>query len=134
MYGFGDVTIMSDAEIDELIYKVIGAAMTVHSEIGYGLREKTYERALVVELNHLEIKYSQQSSYPVIYRDVKVDEYIPDLEVEDALVVDTKVIESIGDYELGQMLSYLRITNKSKGLIINFKQPSLQWRIVTLNP
>ncbi len=108
--------------------------MTVHSTIGYGLREKTYERALVVELQHLGIQHSQQSIYPVTYRGVKIDEYIPDLEIEDSIVVDTKAIEAIGDYELGQMLSYLRITHKTTGLIINFKHPSLQWRKVTLNP
>ena len=124
---------MNENELDELIYKIVGAAMTVHSEIGYGLREKTYERALVVELQHLGIQFNQQSVHPVIYRGIKVDEYIPDLEVEDALIVDTKVIEEIRDYELGQMLNYLRITQKSTGLIINFKHPSLQWRKVTLN-
>lgn len=106
--------------------------MAVHAEIGYGLREKTYERALVVELDHLKISYGQQSTFPVIYRDVKVDEYIPDLEVEEALIVDAKTIETIGDYELGQMLTDLRITQKTTGLIINFKNPSLQWRKVTL--
>jgi GxxExxY protein len=125
---------MDESELEGLVYKVIGAAMIVHSEIGYGLREKTYERALVVELQHLGIQLSQQSIHPVIYRGIKVDEYIPDLEVEGALIVDTKVIESIGDYELGQMLTYLRITKKTTGLIINFKHPSLQWRKVTLNP
>ena len=120
--------------MDKLIYKVVGAAMTVHTTIGYGLREKTYERALCVELDHLGISHSQQSVYPVIYRGVKIDEYIPDLEVEEILIVDTKTIEQIGDYELGQMLAYLRITGKSTGLIINFKHPSLQWRKVTLTP
>ena len=123
---------MKDLEMDALIYKVVGAAMRVHTEIGYDLREKTYERVLVVELEHLGISLNQQSCYPVIYRNVKVDEYIPDLEVEDALLVDTKVIEAIGDRELGQMLAYLRITGKTTGLIINFKHPSLQWRKVTL--
>lgn len=123
---------MSENPIDDLIYRVVGAAMTVHTAIGYGLREKTYERALVIELEHLGIPYSQQSIYPVIYRGVKVDEYIPDLEVEDTLIVDTKTIEAIGENELGQMLTYLRITGKSTGLIINFKHPSLQWRKVTL--
>lgn len=123
---------MSENPIDDLIYRVVGAAMTVHTAIGYGLREKTYERALVIELEHLGIPYSQQSIYPVIYRGLKVDEYIPDLEVEDTLIVDTKTIEAIGENELGQMLTYLRITGKSTGLIINFKHPSLQWRKVTL--
>ena len=124
---------MSNELIDDQIYKVVGAAMTVHTTIGYGLREKTYERALCVELDHLDIPYSQQTIYPVLYRGVKIDEYIPDLEVEDTFIVDTKTIEKIGDNELGQMLTYLRITGKSTGLIINFKHPSLQWRKVTLN-
>ena len=90
---------MSKEPIDELIYKVVGAAMSVHTSIGYGLREKSYERALVVEFRHLGMNYSQQSIYPVIYRDEKVDEYIPDLEVEDLLIVDTKTIEVIGENE-----------------------------------
>jgi len=123
---------MSEEQIDDLIYKVVGAAMTVHTTIGYGLREKTYERALCVELDHLGIRYSQESVYPVLYRGVKVDEYIPDIEVEESLIVDTKTIETIGDFELGQMLTYLQITGKSTGLIINFKDPSLQWRKVVL--
>ena len=122
------------AGVDDLIYEVVGAAMRVHATPGYGLREKTYGRALVVELQHMGIRCSQQSHYPVLYRGVQVDEYLPDLEVEDMLIVDTKTIEAIGDYELGQMLGYLRITGKSTGLIINFKHPSLQWRKVTLTP
>jgi GxxExxY protein len=123
---------MPEESTDNLIYRVVGAAMTVHTAIGYGLREKTYERSLVVEFKHLGIPYSQQSIYPVIYRGEKVDEYIPDLEVEQTLIVDTKTIEAIGENELGQMLTYLRITGKNTGLIINFKHPSLQWRKVTL--
>ena len=85
-------------------------------------------------MKHLGISFTQQANYPVLYREIKVDEYIPDLEVEEALIVDTKTIEAIGDYELGQMLTYLRITGKTTGLIINFKHPSLQWRKVTLAP
>ena len=125
---------MTEAVLNDLVFNVVGAAMTVHREIGYGLREKTYERSLAVELEHLKIPFSQQSRYPVIYRNVRVDEYIPDLEVLEALIVDTKTIESIGDYEIGQMLSYLRITGKNAGLILNFKHPSLKWRKITLAP
>jgi GxxExxY protein len=121
-------------QIEELVFKVVGAAMTVHNTIGHGLREKTYERALVVELQHLGISYSQQTRYPVIYRDVKVDEYIPDLEIEDILVVDTKVVEQIHNDDIGQIINYLKITGKSTGLILNFKHPTLEWRKVTYNP
>lgn len=104
--------------------------MQVLNKLGHGLREKTYERALCVELNFQEVKYEQQKRYPVLYRNVKVDEYIPDLEVEKILLLDTKVIAKIGDIEIGQMLNFLKITKKSVGLIQNFKYPKLEWRVV----
>jgi GxxExxY protein len=121
-------------QIEELVFKIVGAAMTVHNAIGHGLREKTYERALVVEFQHLDISYDQQHRYPVLYRDVKVDEYIPDLEVDDLIVVDTKVVTKIHDDDIGQIINYLKITGKSTGLILNFKHPKLEWRKVTYNP
>lgn len=62
---------MSRENLDDLIYKVVGAAMTLHTTIGYGLREKTYERALCVELDRLGICHSQQSVYPVLYRGLR---------------------------------------------------------------
>jgi GxxExxY protein len=121
-------------QIEELVFKIVGAAMTVHNAIGHGLREKTYERALAVEFQHLGISYDQQHRYPVLYRDVKVDEYIPDLEVDDLIVVDTKVVTKIHDDDIGQIINYLKITGKSTGLILNFKHPKLEWRKVTYNP
>ena len=121
-------------QIEDLVFKIVGAAMSVHNTIGHGLREKTYERALVVEFKHLGISYDQQHRYPVLYRDVKVDDYISDLEVEDLIVVDTKVITKIHDDDIGQIINYLKITGKSTGLILNFKHPKLEWRKVTYNP
>jgi GxxExxY protein len=70
----------------------------------------------------------------VLYRNVKVDEYIPDLKVENLIVVDTKVVEAIRDDDIGQIINYLKITNKSTGLILNFKHPKLEWRKVTYHP
>ena len=104
--------------------------MRVLNELGHGLREKTYERSLCVEMDHLGISYSQQKCYPVFYREVKVDEYIPDLEIEDTLLLDTKVVSKIGDNEIGQMLNFLKITKKPVGLIQNFKHSKLECRIV----
>lgn len=113
-----------------MIFRLNGAAMRILNELGHGLREKTHERALCVELDHLDISYSQQKCYPVFYRNVKVVEYIPDLEVEDTLLLDTKVVPKIGDNEIGQMLNFLRIKKKPVGLIQNFKHPKLEWRVV----
>ena len=104
--------------------------MTILNALGHGLREKTYERALCVEMSHLGICYDQQKHYPVFYREVKIDEYIPDLEIEETLLLDTKVVEKIGDVEIGQILNFLKISNKPIGLIQNFKHPKLEWRVV----
>ena len=68
----------------------------------------------------------------MIYKSVKVGEYIPDLIVFDKIVVDTKVIERITDMEIGQILNYLKITSLKVGLILNFKRPKLEWKRIVL--
>jgi len=117
----------------DLVYKIVGCAMAVHNEIAHGFREKTYERALCVEFKHEGLDYAQQSSFPLIYRNQKVDEFVPDLIIEDKIIVDTKTIESIIDEDRGMILNYLRITNLKVGLIINFKHPKLEWERLVLD-
>ena len=117
----------------DLVYRIIGCAMAVHNEIGHGFREKTYERALCVEFKHEGLEYAQQSAFPVMYRNEKVDRYIPDLIVENKIIVDTKTIESIIDEHRGTILNYLRITNLQVGLIINYKHPKLEWERLVLD-
>jgi GxxExxY protein len=67
-----------------------------------------------------------------LYKSVEVGSFIPDLICFDAVVVDTKTIEQITDREIGQMLNYLRITGHEVGLLVNFKQSTLEWRRVVL--
>ena len=111
---------------------IIGCAMEVLNTLGHGLLEKPYENALVVEFGLRGIPYAQQARYDVVYKNVKVGEYIPDLIVFDKVVVDTKTIEKITHHEMGQMLNYLKITGHKVGLIINFKHARLQWKRVVL--
>ncbi len=118
---------------DDPVYKIIGCAMDVLNSIGHGLREKTYERALMVEFRYQEMEYETQKIFSVYYREEKVDEFIPDLIVDGEVVVDTKTVESINNDHIGQMLNYLRITGLKVGLLLNFKHSKLQWRKVTLN-
>lgn len=106
--------------------------MAVLNEIGHGLREKTYERALCVEFSHKGIQYAQQRIYPVYYRGIHVDDYIPDLEVEGRVIVEIKTVEQISNEHIGQVLNYLRITKHKEGIILNFKHSKLEWRKVTL--
>jgi len=120
-------------EEKELVFQIVGCAMEVLNELGHGLREKTYERALCVEFGLQEIVFSQQAVFQVFYKGEKVDDYIPDLIVEDRVVVDTKTIDAIEDVEIGKMLNYLRITGLKVGILINFKHSKLQWKRVVLS-
>ena len=109
---------------------VIGSAFCVLNEIGHGYHEKPYENALVVEFGHRGIPYVQQARFPILYRGIKVSEFIPDLIAFDQVIVDTKVIERITDQEIGQMINYLKVTGLPIGLILNFKNPKLEFRRV----
>jgi GxxExxY protein len=110
----------------EEAYKINGCAMEVLNTLGHGLWEKPYENALVVEFELGKIPYAQQRVYPVVYKEVQVGEYIPDLIVFDKIVVDTKVVNRISDHEVGQMMNYLRITRLNLGIILNFKKSKLE--------
>ncbi|MEO7414636.1 MAG: GxxExxY protein [Opitutaceae bacterium] len=116
----------------EITHAVIGAAFEVLNELGHGLHEKPYENAMVVEFGHRNLNFEQQRRFPVLYKGVQVSEYVPDLLVGSAVIVDAKVIERITDVERGQMLNYLRIAKLRVGLIVNFHKPKLEWERVVL--
>jgi GxxExxY protein len=117
--------------LKEEVYAIVGCAIEVLNELGHGLHEKPYENALVVEFGLRKIPFAQQRRFDVLYKKVRVGEYIPDLIAFDSVVVDTKVIPAITDLERGQMLNHLKITGLRVGVILNFAKPKLEWeRIV----
>ena len=116
----------------EETHQIVGCAFEVLNTLGHGLLEKPYENALCVEFGLRGIPFRQQPRFDVIYKSVKVGEYIPDLIVFDQIVVDTKTIERITDHEKGQILNYLKITHLKLGLLLNFKHAHLQWERVIL--
>jgi GxxExxY protein len=122
----------SPAKDSDLTHAIIGSSFAVLNELGHGLHEKPYENALVVELGLRGIPYDQQKSFDVLYKTIRVSEFVPDLIVDRRVVVDAKVIERITDLERGQMLNYLRITKLRIGLIINFRRPKLEWERIVL--
>ena len=111
----------------ELTHAIIGAAFEVVNELGHGLHEQPYENALVVELGLRDFGVEQQAVYNIDYKGTSIGTLVPDLIVEDSVVVNTKVIDRITDQERGQMINHLRITGLNVGLIINFKNSKLQW-------
>ncbi|WP_067562890.1 GxxExxY protein [Halofilum ochraceum] len=112
--------------------RVVGCAMRVLNHLGGGLLEKPYENALVVELEYQGIPYHQQPRFDVVYRGRSVGQFVPDLVVFDGLIVETKVIDQIGETEYGQVINYLRVTGLQAGLLLNFRQSRLQWKRVVL--
>ena len=118
----------TDLLLKNEVFQIVGCAMDVLNTLGHGLLEKPYENALVVEMGLRNIHYQQQPVFDVMYKQVKVGKYIPDLIVFDQIVVDTKVIEKITDHETGQILNYLKITGLKVGLVLNFKRSSLEWK------
>lgn len=116
----------------DLVYQIVGCAFEVLKELGHGLPEKPYENALVIAFEDAGIAVRQQASYPIFFRGVTVGEFIPDLIVDDTVVVDTKTIDRITDHERGQMINYLKITGLRVGLVLNFRHAKLQWERVVL--
>lgn len=114
------------------VYQVVGSAIEVLKGIGHGLLEKPYENALVVEFGLKKIAFQQQSRFEVLYKNVKVGEYIPDLIVFNQIIVDIKVIDRIGNQERGQIINYLKITGLKLGLVLNFKNSRLEWERIIL--
>ncbi len=112
--------------------RVVGCAMRVLNQLGSGLLEKPYENALVVELEYQGIPYRQQPRFDVVYRGTTVGQFVPDLVVFEGLIVETKVIDQIGETEYGQVINYLRVTRLRAGLLLNFRRPRLQWKRVVL--
>lgn len=112
---------------------ILGSAFAVLNEVGHGFHEKLYENGLAVEFSHRGIPFEQQPRYPLLYRGVTISEFVPDLVVFGKIIVDTKVIERITDHEIGQMINYLKISGLPLGLILNFKNPKLEIRRVSLS-
>ena len=108
-------------QLDLITKEIIGAAIEVHRRLGPGLLESAYEACLAFELRERGFKIDQQKPLPVIYRDVKLDcGYRLDLVVEDSVIVEIKAIEQLLPIHDAQLLSYLRLSNKNVGLLINF--------------
>jgi len=105
----------------EVSHAVITAAMRVHSELGAGLLESAYQACLHHELHAAGIGSACQVGLPVVYRGVKLEiGYRIDLLVEDLVIVEIKSVDAISPVHQAQIISYLKLSGKSLGLLINF--------------
>ncbi|TLD39993.1 MAG: hypothetical protein JETT_3740 [Candidatus Jettenia ecosi] len=108
---------------NELSEKIIGLAIKVHSALGPGLLESAYEKALVFELSRNGYKADVQKSISINYEGIIIDEgYRADIVVNDSVFIELKSVKQIEDIHLKQLLTYIRLSNKKLGLLINFNE------------
>ena len=109
-----------------LTERIIGCAIEVHRQLGPGLLEGTYEAALCIELSVAGLKFVRQPVVPVVYKGQVIGEYRLDLIVEDAVVIELKSVERFDPIFEAQVLTYLRVTGKRVGLLMNFNSRLLR--------
>ena len=107
-------------ELNKITEKIIGCGIEVHRHLGPGLLESAYEAALCVELGLQGLKFERQVQIPLNYKGEKIGDYRIDLVVEDAVVVEIKSVERHDPLFEAQVLTYLKITGKKVGLLMNF--------------
>ncbi len=119
-------------DLNALTFTINGCAMEVLNSIGHGLHEKTYENALALLLKEKGISLEQQKEYKIIFKEKIIGTFIPDLVVNNQVIVELKTIEKIGKNEISQILNYLRVSKIKYGLILNFKHAKLEWKRIIL--
>src|SRR5882724_2312045 len=127
----GDTETRRNLLQEELTESVIGAAIEVHRDLGPGLLESAYEECLCHELRLRDIPSAQQVAVPVNYKGVSLDcGYRLDLLVDDSVIVELKCVDKLLSVHSAQLLTYLKLTGKRVGLILNFQVPVLKEGIV----
>jgi GxxExxY protein len=104
--------------------------MDVLNELRPGLDEKLYERAMAIELKRRGRQFSVQRPFPVFHRGQQIGNLIPDLIVDDLVIVDPKVAACFTEAHVAQMIGYLNITGLDLALLLNFKNARLEWKRV----
>lgn len=117
-----------DLELNQLSSAVIMAAINVHEELGPGLLESVYAACMAIELKEMDLKVESEVELPVFYRGQKVAEegFRLDLLIEDKIIVELKSVEKIQPVHKKQLLTYLRLSKKPLGLLINFNESLLK--------
>ena len=112
--------------LNRLTEQIIGAAIEVHRQTGPGLMESVYEECLCYELSQLGLAFQRQVHLPLSYKGIKLDcGFKMDLLVEDLVVLELKTVDQLLPVHSAQLLTYLKLSGKKVGLLINFNEPVL---------
>ena len=119
--------------INDLSFQIIGCAIEVHRELGPGLLESIYEKCFIIELKKRGLKVSSQQLVPLQYKGIDLDSNLRlDIIVEDLIIVELKSVENMIPLFKAQLLSYMKLASKPKGLLINFNSENISSQIVSL--
>ncbi len=114
-------------DINQLTYQIIGCAYEVHKTLGPGLLESTYETCLCYESEKAEIKYEKQKELIINYKGVRLDNgYRIDILVENDIIIELKSVEALLPVHTAQIMTYIKLSKKRIGLLINFNVTNLQ--------
>ena len=113
--------------MDQQTYKIIGAAIEVHKELGRGFLEPVYQEALELEFSDRGIPFQPQLELPIFYKGKKLKtRYRSDFVCYEDIIVELKALARLGDGELAQVLNYLKASHRQRALRINFGSKSLE--------
>lgn len=113
--------------INDTTYQIIGCAYKVHRILGPGLLESTYEHCLSEELALKGLSFERQVGLPVIYNNKTLEAgYRVDIIVEDQVILELKSVDAVAPIHKAQLLTYMKLSGKHLGLLINFNVPNLQ--------
>jgi GxxExxY protein len=115
-------------EKDPITRSILAAAFSVSNELGPGLLEKVYERALIRELGMLGLRARGQVKHSILYKGESVGDYIADLVVQDSVIVEVKCVEGLAPEHVAQCINYLKASGMKRGLLLNFQKPRLEWK------
>jgi len=112
---------MTKSYLDDLTYRIVGAAIEVHKNVGAGLLESVYHRCLMEEFKQRGIQYRSELNVPIDYKGIDLDANLRcDFLVEEAIVVELKVVDMMAPVFEAQLLTYMKLLKKPKGILINF--------------
>jgi len=112
--------------VNDLSYKIIGCAIEVQKELGPGLLESIYQKCMEEELRYRNLSFQSQLKIPIKYKNIEMDcDLRLDILVEDLIIVELKAVESLLPLFSAQLLTYMKLLKKPKGLLINFNSDNI---------
>ncbi|MGZ4056830.1 MAG: GxxExxY protein [Bacteroidia bacterium] len=124
---------ITQKSINELSYKIIGCAIEVHKHLGPGLLESVYEECLIEEMKSIGLKIKSQTPVPISYKSKNLGTPLKlDVLVNELIIIELKAVEVVLPVHKAQLISYLKLAQKAKGLLINFHCENISNNVISL--